>query len=234
MPRRSSGACATSLEDGRRFCACGPRPACESDKRPRRTLPTHLGPRRTARENFPRGKRISYGAGESPKGETIFPPRKTISRAAGECPTALANDQRRTRSSEVPGEFPSARENVPRAKQISRPAGNSPKARENVLGRGREATAVIPRGQPALIRQCPLSAFLFERHNGPTLNGRPGADHTCELKGPFRRAGPFQRTHAIPLPIREDRGGVPYHRRIAWESVGSSRWTWASSRRWRA
>jgi hypothetical protein len=35
-----------------------------------------------------------------------------------------------------------------------------------------------------------------------------------------------QRTHAILLPIREDRRAFSYHRRIAWDSTRSSRWTW--------
>ncbi|HEX8340903.1 MAG TPA: hypothetical protein VF624_08350 [Tepidisphaeraceae bacterium] len=40
-------------------------------------------------------------------------------------------------------------------------------------------------------------------HNGPTLNGRPGADYVLERRGPFRRAGPFQRL-VIPLDCRSD------------------------------
>src|SRR6476620_2209806 len=41
-----------------------------------------------------------------------------------------------------------------------------------------------------------------DMNNGPTFSGRAA----LESQGPFRPAGPLQRTHAIPLPIREDRG----------------------------
>src|SRR3954447_660436 len=65
------------------------------------------------------------------------------------------------------------------------------------------------RNRPSHVRStmlksgCGLSNGPPEPHNGLTLNGRPGADHAFELRGTFRRAGPFQR-RVIPrsLPLR--------------------------------